>query len=204
MSGLKCEKCGGDEYKVGNLEQEHPGWCAHCYNCNDCCLRLGLCTDEQRNPDACEPCEGRGWLVVALDGDEDRLEIQRCDACDRFQSDAEARTVPAALGAFESARRTRRLQVMKITPSVEELLGAIRQHKRTNGKPTEGDKRLYSYLPEERERAARETQRLMDYRKRKDEAAGPGATPETRPEDEKPLSPSPPKEKPKKIRGITI
>lgn len=40
----------------------------------------------------CESCKGLGWLVasVASDNHTDRLEIQRCDACGKFESDFEA------------------------------------------------------------------------------------------------------------------
>ena len=41
----------------------------------------------------CEACGDRGWLRVAVDGDESRLEIQRCDMCERYASDADARLV---------------------------------------------------------------------------------------------------------------
>lgn len=38
----------------------------------------------------CEACLDIGWLIVAVDGDESNLQIQRCDLCERFESDEAA------------------------------------------------------------------------------------------------------------------
>lgn len=42
-----------------------------------------------QNPYDCSECAGRGWLVM-LNTDTNALELQRCDACSRFDSDADA------------------------------------------------------------------------------------------------------------------
>lgn len=40
----------------------------------------------------CDACRDNGWLVCLVDHDPHRPEIQRCDHCQRFESDDEART----------------------------------------------------------------------------------------------------------------
>lgn len=44
----------------------------------------------QPNNDVCRACSGKGWLVL-FNTDAEALELQRCDACERFASDADAR-----------------------------------------------------------------------------------------------------------------
>lgn len=50
----------------------------------------------------CEACKGKGWLIVALDGNEANLEVQRCDACGRMTRE-QARYLPAATFALREA-----------------------------------------------------------------------------------------------------
>jgi len=38
----------------------------------------------------CEACQGKGWLLVQVDGDPDNERIERCDACMKFATDLEA------------------------------------------------------------------------------------------------------------------
>lgn len=44
----------------------------------------------QTNPEefhVCEACHGAGWLMQSQDGEPRRLAIERCDLCERFDSD---------------------------------------------------------------------------------------------------------------------
>ena len=54
----------------------------------------------------CEACDGKGWVAVVAHGsdfyNDDDLHIERCDACDKFESDGCAET--AYLKAVVSAR----------------------------------------------------------------------------------------------------
>ncbi|NUM53476.1 MAG: hypothetical protein HUU46_07520 [Candidatus Hydrogenedentes bacterium] len=49
----------------------------------------------EQNPHDCFECTGRGWLVM-LNTDTRALELQRCDACSRFDSDADAQKYVAS------------------------------------------------------------------------------------------------------------
>lgn len=40
--------------------------------------------------EGCPACSGKGWLVL-FNTDTEALELQRCDACERFASDEDAR-----------------------------------------------------------------------------------------------------------------
>jgi hypothetical protein len=41
------------------------------------------------NPNPCEACEGRGWAIF-FNTDRETCEIQRCDACEQYESDRAA------------------------------------------------------------------------------------------------------------------
>lgn len=60
----------------------------------------------------CNACHGDRFLIVCIDGIEDRLAIERCDACSQALSDTEVRQWPkaqAALAAAANAPRSIRL-----------------------------------------------------------------------------------------------
>lgn len=48
---------------------------------------------EELETEPCEACKGKGWLNCNTGNDDHpKMEIQRCDACEKYASDAEART----------------------------------------------------------------------------------------------------------------
>lgn len=51
----------------------------------------------------CNACHGDRFLIVCIDGIEDRLAIERCDACAQPLTDAEVRTWPEAQAALTAA-----------------------------------------------------------------------------------------------------
>lgn len=53
----------------------------------------------------CEACENTGFLIVAPDGDVSRLEVQRCDACELYESDEQAAKQPEAQSELGLAKR---------------------------------------------------------------------------------------------------
>lgn len=54
---------------------------------------------------ACDACEGKGWIIAAIDGDNQRLEIERCDQCERYESDEQAAKLPEAQSELSLARQ---------------------------------------------------------------------------------------------------
>lgn len=45
----------------------------------------------------CEECRGHGWLLCQVDSNPLDMEIQRCDACERFKDDNAATAFVAKL-----------------------------------------------------------------------------------------------------------
>ena len=57
----------------------------------------------------CEDCLGHGWLLCHLEGPiPKKLEIQRCDACERFADDNAANAFVAKLAWKERLKTKRR------------------------------------------------------------------------------------------------
>jgi thymidine kinase len=54
----------------------------------------------------CQACEGKGWIKCNVGNDDaPRFQIQRCDACEQYDNDAQAQEA-AARESFDQARTT--------------------------------------------------------------------------------------------------
>ena len=53
----------------------------------------------------CQACNDSRWLIVAVDGNDSKLRIERCDMCSADTlTDAEVRRLPEAQAALSAAR----------------------------------------------------------------------------------------------------
>jgi hypothetical protein len=60
---------------------------------------------------ACEACGGKRWLIVAVDGNDAKLRIERCDACSAdVLTDADVQRDPEAREALSKARVKAKLE----------------------------------------------------------------------------------------------
>src|ERR1041385_8854680 len=85
------------------------------------CIYCGQSAEDDRientpcNRPACEACEGKGWLFTDTGNDqESRYEIQRCDACELFESDI------AAINAVEASVKSQP-ELLKLVREIAEL-----------------------------------------------------------------------------------
>lgn len=77
-----------------HLFSPHTDQCTYCgQSAQDEAIENTPCGSDQ--PEPCEACGGKGWLLA--ENDEHGLRIERCDACQMFDSDQ------AALKAVEKA-----------------------------------------------------------------------------------------------------